>query len=407
MVKTAGQQITLPKIIQGLWWLTLAMAVGWLFASLPGYFVHGIMPEPTSQADAWERILGWLAIAMSLSAAILSLGLAGLLYWKKRTEPMGLYLSFFLLLYAIIFCGPLESALDYWLPQFPHLGGQIQGLPFILPAVVLILIFPNGHFEPRRSRLLVYATAVLILIGLTLDPAEAVKINTPRAQLVGGLLYSTILVAIGIQGYRYRRLYAPSERQQTKWVAYGSLLYFTVLLFVSIPYYYLLNQPPEAQHPWWQSLMASGWWLGVNILPLSFTFAILRSRLWDIDVIIRRTLTYAVVTALLVIVFFGSIILLQRIFSALTGTGSNEIATVLSTLAIAALFVPLRNRVQSEIDKGFNRKKYDTQQVLNDFGNTVRDETDLEKLTERLIQVVNDTMQPRTVSVWLKQDAHK
>jgi hypothetical protein len=113
--------------------------------------------------------------------------------------------------------------------------------------------------------------------------------------------------------------------------------------------------------------------------------------------------TYAIVVTLLLAVYFGSVILLQQFFANITGARS-EVITVLSTLAIAALFIPLRNRVQSAIDKRFNRKKYNAQLVLQNFALTVRDETDLEKLSAELLNVVNETMQPKSVSLWLKQE---
>jgi len=130
--------------------------------------------------------------------------------------------------------------------------------------------------------------------------------------------------------------------------------------------------------------------------------AILRSKLFDIDILIRKTVTYTLVVALLAIVYFGSVILLQQIFANLTGQRS-EVITVLSTLVIAALFVPLRNRIQDLIDKRFYRKKYDAQKVLQKFSETVRDETDIDKLTAELVNVVQETMQPKSVSVWLKR----
>jgi hypothetical protein len=139
------------------------------------------------------------------------------------------------------------------------------------------------------------------------------------------------------------------------------------------------------------------------VLPICVAISILRYRLWDIDLLVRRTVTYAIVVGCLLVVYFASVILLQRIFVGIAGE-QPEFITVLSTLAIAALFVPLRNRIQDAIDKRFNRNKYDAQQVLEHFAERVRDETDLDKLTTELVHVVQETMQPKSVSLWLKKE---
>jgi hypothetical protein len=150
----------------------------------------------------------------------------------------------------------------------------------------------------------------------------------------------------------------------------------------------------------------TGWLWGWAFLclPVSLAIAITRYRLWDIDVIIRRTLIYSTLTAVLALAYFGSIVSLQSILSAVTGESRNALATVLSTLAIAALFGPVRSRVQAAIDRRFYRRKYDAARTLAAFGAQARDVVELEQLSGQLLRAVEETMQPVHASLWLRKD---
>jgi hypothetical protein len=217
------------------------------------------------------------------------------------------------------------------------------------------------------------------------------------------------------QVYRYRRISTPLERQQTKWVVYAVVLVvvnyliisilaaavdnFEVLLYLSP----LRGEPPTLQGFVLLVGLRLLFRLGFLFLPFAFAFSILRYRLWDIDVIIRRTLVYTLPTVALALVFFGGVALIQGVFGALSGTVNSPVAIVLSTLAIAALFNPLRRRVQDFIDRRFYRKKYNAEQALARFAAVARDETDVEQLCVELLTLVGETMQPEHTSLWLKK----
>lgn len=140
--------------------------------------------------------------------------------------------------------------------------------------------------------------------------------------------------------------------------------------------------------------------LSVAAIPLAIGVAVARYRLWDLDLVIRRTTQYALLTSILALIYFGSVVVLQRVIAPMTGDSTP--AVVLSTLLIAALFLPLRRRIQETIDHRFFRRKYDAEQVMAQFAATVRDETDLDELTAELVRVIQETMQPEYVSVWLR-----
>jgi hypothetical protein len=194
------------------------------------------------------------------------------------------------------------------------------------------------------------------------------------------------------------------EREQIKWLAFAaSILGFGFFSYV-IPANILPDDAGGVDRLW-VNLLEDAVTLSFAGVPVAVGIAILRYRLFDIDIIIRRTLVYSVLTLMLGLVYIGCILLSRTLIAPLTG--GSELAIVASTLAIAALFNPLRRHIQKVIDKRFYRRKYDAAKVLAAFGTTVRDETDLDALTNQMLRVVDETMQPEHVSLWLRESSLK
>ena len=213
------------------------------------------------------------------------------------------------------------------------------------------------------------------------------------------ILYSVVTLSLlGAQVYRYRRASTPVERQQTKWVLFGFSLVALIAIGLTIPES-LLSQSGQPYSPYMVVGILAGSSISIPI-ALCFGMAILRSHLYDIDVLINRTLVYGTLTASLAFVYFGLIFALQYLLRGLINQ-NNDVAIVVSTLAIFALFQPLHRRIQSVIDRRFYRRKYDVAKIIEAFSATLRQEVDLDLLQEQLLAVVIETMQPTHVSLWL------
>jgi hypothetical protein len=206
-----------------------------------------------------------------------------------------------------------------------------------------------------------------------------------------------VLIAISVASLLLRRVYARGvERQQTKWFTYAAAVAASGAILK-----FIISDPLDLV--WIGGVGYALVLIGLAGMPIAMGIAITRYRLYEIDLLINRTLVYGSLTAVLVALYFVGIVVLQRLFVALTGERST-LAVVVSTLAIAALFTSLRRRIQSFIDRRFYRRKYDARKTLQAFSVTLRDETDLDALSDDLVGVVRETMQPAHVSVWLRPD---
>ncbi len=260
---------------------------------------------------------------------------------------------------------------------------------------IFFLTFPDGRFVPRWMRWLALVWAMLWVPNVFFP-------HTPLDLLDGPLFFCFIGSLVLAQVYRYVRVSAPVHRQQTKWVVFamavaGGGVVGTMTVGNYVP-------AIDQSGPLGQMISTTLLQGFILLIPLSIGVAIVRSGLYEIDVIINRTLVYGSLTAVLVALYFGGIVTLQRVFVALTGQES-QVAIVASTLAIAALFSPLRRRIQAFIDRRFYRRKYDAAKTLEAFSAKLRDETDLDALSDDLVEVVKETMQPAHVSLWLRPEA--
>ena len=355
---------------------------------------------PTGQlTPAYVQVLNQLHLSVTAAAvffATLTLAvsvlywLVGLLiFWRKSHEWIGLFVSLLLVMFG-------STGIDAFIPtaQTPQLLQFLDNIITIVigPVLFLVLfIFPNGRFTPRWT----VAAFVLILVvsGLSSLPVTANLLFS----VVVFLAYPLPVIA---QVYRYMRVYDAVERQQTKWFVFGVSIVISLVLIEGV--LGALAPGSRAVECWYQLFNGPMWLVIWTVLLLSVSIPILRYRLWEIDIIINRTLVYGSLTALLALLYVGFIFALQSLLQGMIKQANNDVAIVVSTLAIAALFQPLRRRTQSLIDRRFYRRKYDATQTLATFNATLRNEVDLTQMSEHLVAVIQETMEPSHISLWLR-----
>lgn len=273
-----------------------------------------------------------------------------------------------------------------------------------------ILLFPTGRLPGRRWRWLAWLILAFVVVGVitsALSPDAYLGSLGPIRNPLGieGFtnIYRTelftmaplLFVTAALSVFMRLRSARGVERQQIKWFAYAASAWAIGIISVS-----LVN---TTEAPLWFDRLGEAVFTAMSpVIPVAIGIAILRYRLYDIDRIINKTLVYGSLTVALAVVYFGSVVGLQQLLSLLFGE-SSQFAIVASTLAIAALFNPLRRRIQNFIDRRFYRRKYDAARTLTAFSARLRDETDLDALSDDLTSVVRDTVQPAYVSLWLKE----
>jgi len=395
-----------------LWVLLVLVNVGWFLANLPVDYRELLVPCVGAQCDFASlatqevTILNELGVSIEsyaafqvgttagVGAVMFALGL--LIFLRRSQDRIGLLASLALALFGLSGDWPLaeQSA------TLAALAWLLDSLA-IVSIVLLFYLFPDGRAVPGWTRYavaLVIGTMVVTLLPIALLPTFQERLESGGGDLV---IVGFMAAALVAQAQRYRRHSDAVQRQQTKWVLFG--LAGTVLGYLLwVLTFVILPIERGAPRLYWNVFGLTGLALLLTALPITLAISILRYRLFDIDIVIKRTLVYGAVTASVLGLYFGSVVALQAAFRAVAGQES-PLAIVASTLTIAALFNPLRRRFQTTVDRRFYRADYDAALALKTFSESVRDEVDIERIQEALIGLAQETMQPESVSLWLRE----
>jgi len=400
--------------------LVAALAVGLFIVGIPAEFTLLHVPCPAVTCSTGQlspsgvhalKGLGLsldsfaaYTVAMDVIFAAVCVTVALLIFWRKSDDRMGWLVSLALLTFGtatFVFTmealGTLHPAWETPTSFLHFLGAASFGL--------FLYLFPDGRFVPRWAR-----WVALIWIGWQVPRYFFPEWYLNPSPYTWHVLVNTAIwlgalgTAIYSQGYRYRRTASSVQRQQIKWVVFGISAALTGFVGISLLLGVFAPEPtsPGALLAYLVGSTFLGY-LAILLIPVSIGVAVLRYHLFDIDLIINRTLVYVTLTVILAVLYEGAIVVLQHLFRVLTGQES-QVAAVASTLTIAAMFEPLRRRIQDLVDRGFYRRKYDAEKTLEAFSAKLKNETDLEALNDELLGVVTETMHPVHVSLWLRPD---
>jgi hypothetical protein len=408
-------------LARSVWIALVILNLGAFVASFPVYIRNLYTPCTTGLCTAWQLSpdaaqaiekagipLGVYATpiaAFIVISALVALAVAAVIAWRKSDNWLALLVALMLIV-KVVYVDP--NALVETNPSWQFFSEFLQFLKNATITLVFFL-FPNGRFVPRWTRWLVIAWILIFGVEAFLPAAPFNPFNWPYAFYapLPLVFYASLLIA---QIYRYRHVSNPMQRQQTRLVVFAaSTVYLAYMVEVIGNEWLPLIFPALALPPLAYELLGSIiiFFLPVFI-PLAFGIAILHYRLWDIDVLINRTLVYTTLTVMLALVYAVLIIALEFLLHSIVNqASSSQIAIVVSTLAIAALFQPFRRRIQNSIDRRFYRRKYDAAKILEAFSATLRNEVDLNTLSEQLVAVVQETMQPTHISLWLRKPTRK
>jgi signal transduction histidine kinase len=377
-------------------WLGLAgLAAGVFLSSLPGYLLfyrQGM--HSLDGANAYQA----LSALFSMVAFLVAFTLAALIFRRNWEERMAPFISFYLLVYAVVMAGPLEMWGLFWLDS-PQFGVNIQAILITTPTIALMALFPNGRFVPAWTRKLVVFSLTWIVFAIFVPFSELYSSPAPVLVLFVFFILTIFVPGIYAQVYRYRQVSSPEERQQTKWVVLAFIAWAFYISLSTGPYLYMESLPPGAPRPWWATFTSLGWWISLNILPLALTVAVLRYRLWAVDIFINRALVYIIMTAC-VIAIYGLVV---GAFGLLFHTQANGPVALAATVLVAVLFQPLRERLQRGVNRILYGQRDEPFAVLAQLGQRVEGTLSPNRVLPTLIETISQALKLPYVAISIRQ----
>jgi hypothetical protein len=392
-----GRRLILARVA---WVTVVTLIVAFFLARLPVYYAAlqtvctgatcgNTQPTPDS-ALALQKLglsvgaYATFTLALTIALAFLCFTLGAVIFWRRSDDWMALLVAL-----AVVASVTLNQ--DVFGMDMTSAWGWIAMVLFVLGngVYLLVLSLSDGRFVTRWARWLLLCWVVAIPVYFFF-----------MYLLFYPLVWFAALVLLGIaQFYRYHTAASPLQRQQTKWLFYGGSVAVIIIVVGKVSQFIFLALGQAGSF----YLLISGplYTVILFIFPLCLGLAILRYGFLDIDIIIHRTLVYSTLTVLLAVIYEVSVFTLQSFTSGLTLIRGNQLAIVASTFLIGGLFKPLHDRIRALIDRRFYRRKYDAAKTLAAFSTTIRDEVDLNQICTKLTAVVQETMQPAHVSLWL------
>lgn len=346
---------------------------------------------------------------LEIGIAALFIGVSVLIFVAQHSSPMAVYAALTLAFFGINVTPVLDALMlagaEWWLPA---ITARAIGLTLM---ILFFFVFPSGHFIPGWTR---WAALIWVAYNLiwpffeSLAPPVRMIYKTGAQQIGFAWLFLWLFGGIAAQVYRFRRVSNVVERQQTHWVVFGMVTLFSLSLLGTALVYptQLFETDPEVR----VRLEMIGFTLVLVsqiFLALTFAIAILRYRLFDINLVIRRTLTYSLLVGMLVGIYAIGMIVLLPVFARATGQEDSPLAVVLSTLLTVALFNHLLLWIKTGIDRRFNRRGYNLEKTLEHFASQARDEVDLDRLVQMFLHSAGEALQPEFMQMWLNREERK